>query len=137
MSVASTIAMCGKRRRSGQPLPHSGARAGLRIRFDSRHARSIVTFEPPVVVAKHCDQLLERSDSLNHEIGRLRGDGFLNEVDRSLDHDRFVTRAVARTNLLQAVAEETDVARTEFETDLHVDPIPPFTITSLRHTRRR
>jgi hypothetical protein len=34
--LPSTIAMCGKRRRSGQALPHSGVRPRLRIRFDNR-----------------------------------------------------------------------------------------------------
>jgi hypothetical protein len=36
---AFTIATSGKRRRSGQPLPHPGIHEGLRIRFDNPQDR--------------------------------------------------------------------------------------------------
>ena len=103
------------------------------VRHGIEDARAIVTFEPPVAVTQHLDQLLQLPDSLDHEVGRLRGDGFFHQVHRAADHDRLVARAVARADLLQAIAEEADVTRAEFETDLHVDRMPPFTGILLWH----
>jgi len=107
------------------------------VRHGIEDARAIVTLEPPVAVTQHLDQLLELSDSLDHEVGWLRGDGLFHQVHRAADHCLLVARVVARADLLQSFAEEANVTRAEFEADLHIDRMPPFTSASLRHDSAR